>query len=260
MMENGMEYLQQGCEQDGYIPFYDNAGVITAYADTNTGEMIESETVTVPRGSLLITPKELDAMTRKKEAYKQYKDNGDALKELGAFSFVSADNCFETLSPSHTVALVYLSTYLKHGTDELWFKRKQMKTTDLERVLCISKAGAYKFLNAVRPEFLIVDETGFIHLNQAVFMRGRGTSGKWFQRAYHECMQRLYLQTPVKRRKHLGYIFSILQYLNIADPCPYPHRSCSQVSLFHRGIWITPQRCHKHPCQASFRASAHIPP
>lgn len=205
----------KGNQQDGYIPVFDDAGNITHFIDTETGEIDESVGVTVPRGSVLFTPKELEAMARKKEAYKQYKEVRDALKELGAFSFVSADNCFGELSPSHTIVLVYLSTYLKYGTDELWYKRRQMKTTDLEQVLDMSRAGAYKFLNAVRPEFLSIDDAGFIHLNQTVFKRGRGTEGKWFQRAYHECMRKLYLQTPVRRRKHLGYIFSMLPYLNI---------------------------------------------
>ena len=111
--------------------------------NTETGEVTEMLTITIPYGSTVRTPEQQEQAKKRAEFLKRRE--GKAYykrlvgKELGHFYWIFADNAFSDLTPQTVAKLVMLCTYLYY--DDVF--RKSIKTTikkkDLQGILNVSK-------------------------------------------------------------------------------------------------------------------------
>ena len=111
----------------------------TCAVDTDTGEIIDTITVTLPVGSKVYTPAQ-------QEAYKKHKDyeRNTSLKkaqsnELGYFYFILKDHQLGKISAETVGRLIYLLTYLDYDSNFMISQRKPMKKSDLEKIMNLSK-------------------------------------------------------------------------------------------------------------------------
>ena len=185
----------------------------------STNEEIDVNVFIGPEGSRIRTPADIEADEKLREQRRNYLAQRAQLRRLGKFCFLAIENGFSEISAATAARLVYLSTFLKYGTNSLYLtKRTQMKKEDLPKVMGMSATTAFRFTKEVIPQYLQVDENGNLHLSERIFRQGqlsRGNNQKAYQKIYIDMVRRLYNETPVSNHKELGYIFAMLPYINI---------------------------------------------
>lgn len=192
----------------------------SAYAvNLKTGEVTDAIHALIPPGSAIITPEDFAAHNKRKRQQREFFLKKQVMKPLGKFCFLAINSSLNCLPPATAARLIYLSSYLRYGTDCLYVtQRTPMKVSDLPKVMGLSDSTIYRFLEEVCPSFLSADDNGDLHINTSVFRRGalpqRDGLGA-FQKVYIEAVRNLYRATPVSNHKQLGYIFLMLPYINI---------------------------------------------
>lgn len=178
----------------------------------STGEVLSWDYMPIPYGSIIYTPEQ-------QEAYKKRKKQQNSLARLGKFFFLDTQNGFKSIKPASAARVVYLCTFLKYGTNDLYrTRRKQMKKEDLPKVLGISESTARRFFEEVSPRYIQVDGVGHLHLDKQMFLygaRGIGSEPALYRKVYADKVRELYKGTPKTKHKELGYIFSLLPYINM---------------------------------------------
>lgn len=195
----------------GYTKIDDGSG--TAVSHT-TGEIVKTKWIEVPENSLIYTPDQLEIIKRKNEkaqkSYWQRKSN----KPLGRFYFILADEQFKDLSPETVTRLIYLNTFLAFGDNRLMnTQRKQIKKSDLPKILEVSESTAKRFWAEVKNKYLNEDKYG-LYANNSIFRSGKLKDKQYntYQKFYITAIRTLYRAT--KKHKHLGYIFKMLPFIN----------------------------------------------
>lgn len=185
----------------------------------STQEEIDVDIVLAPAGSGIKTPADVEAEKALKEQRHRFLEQKEQLKQLGQFCFLAIENGFSAISAATAARLVYLSTFLRYGTDSLYLtKRTQMKKTDLPEVMGMSATTAFRFFKEVSPEYLQVDDNGNLSLSGQIFKRGKldkGNESRAYQKVYIDMVRKLYKGTPLSNHKELGYIFAMLPFINI---------------------------------------------
>lgn len=178
----------------------------------STGEALSWDYMPVIHGSIVYTPEQ-------QEAYEKRKKRKDRLARLGKFFFLDTQNGFESIGPATAARVVYLGTFLKYGTDNLYRTRgTQMKKEDLPKILGVSEATAFRFLKEVSPQYVQVDDAGCLHLDSQTFLYGAmdiDSKPALYRKIYVDKVRELYKGTPTTKHKELGYIFSLLPYINM---------------------------------------------
>lgn len=183
------------------------------FIDTRTGEIINGINVTIPIGSKVNTPAQI-------EAYKEYNNKtkkeyrNKTLKELGYFYFLAIDNQLNRLSPETAARLVYLCTYLNFDNCFMLSPKSRMQKSDLQRILNVSTGTLFKFWQEVSKLYIIQDNDGLKLANDDI-IRGKINSEKnAYQKFYIEAIRILYRATTVSKHKYLGNIYQILPLIN----------------------------------------------
>ena len=104
----------------------------------------------------------------------------------------------------------------------MWKKDKQMRKSNLEKVLILSRQGAFNFWNRVNPKYIAENESGgLISKDANAFIKGkikRRTKGNEFLKFYVEGVRKLFesvaKQEPSKL-KYVGYLFDLLPFVNL---------------------------------------------
>ena len=208
----------------------------SAYAvNLKTGEVTDAIHALIPPGSAIITPEDFAANHERKRQQREFFLQKQAKAQLGKFCFLAINSGLNCLPPATAARLIYLSSYLRYGTDCLYVtQRTPMKVADLQKVMGLSTATVCRFLKEVCPSYLSADENGDLHINTSVFRRGalpKKDGLGAFQKVYIEAIRNLYRATPVSNHKQLGYIFLMLPYINIQYNvlCKNPY----ETDIFH---------------------------
>lgn len=134
--------------------------------------------------------------------------------KLGGYVFVSV--CNQNLSPATAARLIYLSTFLNYDGIIYKTERTPMMRGDLSQIMMLSKSETYTFWGKVKNTFISEPEEGFLRFCDDFSFRGKmPKSLQQFQQFYIKSVQDLYKKTPTRKHKYLGYVFSLLQYINI---------------------------------------------
>ena len=183
-------------------------------------------------GSLVLTPEDQELQRKEKERRRNAATKRSE-KELNRhrdrnerFYFVASDNRLK-LQPIDAARLIFLSTYVGYDSDQLFagYKNKQMKKTDLPKILEVSRDTAERFWKQVSPEYLTEDPEGYLHVNKEWICRGRLKEYKQYQQFYDSAIRKLYRTATSGSLKKIGYIFSMLPWIsrqwNVLAANPY---------------------------------------
>ena len=156
----------------GYEYFANEDGNIMA-VNSKTGEVTEARQAILPAGSWIMTPEDIAAHNERKRQQRKFYMQKQVTGQLGSFCFLAINNGFHGLHPYTAARLIYLSTFLRYGTDSLYItKRTPMKVADLQKVTGLSAPTVRRFLEEVCPSYLTADEGGNLYINISVFRRG----------------------------------------------------------------------------------------
>lgn len=207
-------------------PGYDltEAGLVSQ----KTGEVKETVTFFVERGSYVVTPEQqIQRQRAREEREHRTIERGGKRKEK--FVFVDANTSFEDISPAMVTRLIYLSTYAAYKEkrtkesvradlgNPLIKEGGHLKRKDIAGVLQLSERSAANFLKEVCPEYIQEDSGGFLYLNSRFFTRGglKKKCFKRYQQIYTIGVRRLYEASRGKNHKQLGYVFMMIPFINI---------------------------------------------
>ena len=134
----------------GYEHIVDQKTGTTIAVERATGEVFETITVTLPVGTQWITPEAMELIRERKEKQRAFFEKQDACKPLGSYIFVSTELSNSELKPATLARLVFLSTYVRYETNELYrTQRKLMNIDDLPEVMRMSFSSVHRFMKEV---------------------------------------------------------------------------------------------------------------
>ena len=192
-----------------------------AIVDMDTAEIIG----TMPQGSSIVTPDEkkrrYEAMQKRKqnEAKSVYNRITKADSNKLTYSFVNSASRITGVSMPTVARLIYLSTFtgFQKGGKLMITERTAMLKKDLPKVLNVSQSVAYSFCSEAIKGGYITEKNNCLYLDNNVFKRGKLSREQYtqYQILYDRCVRNLYQQTATSKHKHLGYIFSMLPFINV---------------------------------------------
>lgn len=214
-----MSILQPEIIFEDYRLWVDEATGAWVGKRISTNEEIDVDMIICPGGSKVKTPADMEADRELKEQRRKFLMHKEEMKRLGKFCFLAIENGFSGINAATAARLVYLSTFLKYGTDCLYLtKRTQMKKEHLPKVMGMSATTAFRFMKEACPQYIQEDEAGNLHLSAQIFRCGEmGKNNKHmaYQKIYIDMVRNLYGRTRLSNHKELGYIFAMLSYVNI---------------------------------------------
>lgn len=188
--------------------------------DRETGEVLKSVSLEVPEGTSYITPQQRRENEQKKKEQMRKRLSRKATDDaLGRFYFCGIYEEFNDLSPETLAKLIYLCTFLEYDGNRLMkTERTQMKKSDLSEVLKVSRPTATQFFKDVSPKYISCYEDGYLFCNKNIIFRGKvpkSRKGDSLQKLRINGIRTLYQSTDKRYHKYLGYMFSLLEYVNI---------------------------------------------
>lgn len=197
------------------------------FSDESTGELLVLHKATgniqpadhyvVPPGSRILTPDDQARYYAKKE-----KETAEAethfYKKGRKFFFAARDKDFHDIDAATMARLVYLGTFLGFdGTLKCYHTANPITRRDLPDILQLTKGPASQFWTAVKGTYIHEEENGQLSLSPDFFRRGtiRNDGGRSYQQFFIDAVRELYLKTPSRQHRHLGYIFQMLPYISI---------------------------------------------
>ena len=189
--------------------------------DNRTGERLNAVEILVPSGTNSYTPEQQRQYKERKEKEAERNLRRQSRNKLGNFYFAQSEKACFDVSPQTITRLIYLGTYLKYETRQLFkTQREPMKKSDLPEILNLSKESIYIFWIATEGKYIREDANKNLFLSEH-FYRGNlkeylRSSGKYksFQQIYIDAVRKLYRETPITKHNSLGYIFKMLPYIN----------------------------------------------
>lgn len=213
-----MRILQSRYERAclGYDYFVDSETGDEFAVQRSTGEISQAANILAPVGSVVITPEAMEAAKQKKEQQRAYFAEKEISKMLGSFYYLALDNGLENISPIAAARLIYLGTFIKYGTDQLYLtKRTPLTRRLLPKVMGLSEDTVGLFLEEVQA-YIFEDERGSLHIQNPTFIRGKlPPKNSGYQRVYMDAVRKLYTGTPKNNHKQLGYIFRMLPFISV---------------------------------------------
>lgn len=184
--------------------------------DNNTGEILKTAPMQIIEGSRVYSPQDIAAWQEAKKRREEREMIEKANQGKPRFVFVKNAAPFDELPPATVVRLIVVGTYASYDGRLLFNCRTPMRRAHLQEVLNMSAGNVSTFLKGVVPRYLI-EENGFLRVSDDhVFMRGRikgGQHDSW-TRFFIEATRTVYHSATQGSRKHLGYIFQLLPYIN----------------------------------------------
>lgn len=198
-----------------------------AFVDIGTGEVIPAISQYVPAGSITYTPQSQELYRKRKEEAKAKEDaimrkqySRKINKELGSYYFAEAKDLRGELSPQSITRLIFLATFLRYDSNVLYAtERTHLKKSQLPNILHLSEKTFYRFWTEVANKYIFENQDGTLMIGNNFF---RGSMAKKFngelpsnfQKVYISALRELYYRTPTPKHRYLGYIFSILPFIN----------------------------------------------
>lgn len=182
---------------------------------TDTGEVSETVNITIPAGSTITTPRQWEKYEQRKKREEQRIFRRSEIQYYWANSYER----FE-LKPETITRLFYIMSFATHkerGARIMLNNKTQMKKRDLPKVLDCSQPTANKFFSEVSPDYIFETEEGLFWKDNVWLHRGGGlimSEDKFYIRIFCECIQKLYRCTRGKNAKYVGYVFTLLPYVN----------------------------------------------
>lgn len=135
--------------------------------------------------------------------------------DLGNFLFAHLSADYSPLSDQTLARLVYLATYIKRGTTQLYRARKPIKYCDLPAMLGLSQKTVDRLTEEAK-DFINVSEEGYVSVLGDVLTCGKLKKNEFvdLQMLYCETIQHLYIHTPKSKHALLGMFFRLLPYVN----------------------------------------------
>ena len=133
------------------------------------------------------------------------------------FYVASSGDFFANLSSYNLARTVYLASYLRFDTDELWKNSaSRLRRSDLKDIMNLSSATADRFWSEVNGKFFFRDKEGFIHSLGKAFVAGHllATPSAEYQQLYISALREIYKKVPLKQHARLGYVFQMLPFIN----------------------------------------------
>lgn len=189
--------------------------------NNHTGEVVETVTFALPSGSIAYTPQQQEEYKKRKLLEQEKVIRRQIKNELGNFYFAYSEKRYSDISPQTMVRLVYIATYLRYVTNQLFLsERTPLNKAGLFEIMNLSRKTFYRFWDEVKDVYLFEDENGVLSLSDD-FYRGdlagyfyQNDGKKSFQQLYIEALRKLYLETPAIKHGYLGYVFQMLPYIN----------------------------------------------
>jgi len=198
------------------------------YVDEETGELVPAIFSLNPAGTVSYTPqsqrrykrrKELERKRAEEAQQKRYYKNLN--KELGDYYFAEAQDIRKELSAQSVARLIFLGTFLRYDSDLLYIsERSPLTKKKLQSVMRLSEKTFYRFWTEVTGKYLSETPEGNVRVEKAFFrgsMKNKHSNGILpchYQKIYIAALRELYYRTPPTKHRYLGYIFSILPYVN----------------------------------------------
>ena len=111
-----------------------------------------------------------------------------------------------------------LASYAWYNGQLKLTQQTPMKRADIQRVLGLSRSAVYQFWRDVNGKFFTEDANHFLYLNTPNIFRGKipkDLRGAHLQKVYIKTVRELYRHTDIRKHTQLGYLFQILQYVNL---------------------------------------------
>lgn len=202
---------------------YDVDGALF-HVNESTGELLEDEIRHVPKGTICITPDELEEKQKaqeRKRLYLQCKREKEKRRlhsdVCGNFFFVSLDDIFNDLQPEMVAKLIYLVSFMDYEGVLKITLRKSMTVENLPEVLGVCDTTAWKFKKSVIPNYLMEEDDGTLKVNDVFFKKGalkKEDFYKW-QKMYIQSIRQIYEKISERNHKHFGYILQLLPFVNL---------------------------------------------
>lgn len=182
----------------------------------STGEIFDTETVTVPVGTKILTPEDQERRQNyfNLQAERELRKRANA--PLGYFIFMSGAG-FDKLSPANVARLIMLATYCKYDDALVVGRNKPMTRAEAQQILNLEYTSFNKFIKEVVPHFLVEKDGALYLADHQTFFRGKKDRKNHdrFWKTYLLAVRRLYNATEARQHKALGRIFQLLPYVNV---------------------------------------------
>lgn len=140
--------------------------------DQQTGEVIPSVDITIPAGSIIITPQDRQSRKKRMEEEIQRKLRRAYKNELGHFYFAHED-CSQNIKPQTLTRLLFLATYLGYNNNLLYrTERRLLKKSDLPALLKLKSNTFYNFWGEVSGKYIFEQSDGTLKMSP-LFCRGK---------------------------------------------------------------------------------------
>lgn len=199
------------------------------YVNPKTGEVLKTEgTVFIETAEQRLKRQEYFRKKAEIEAKVQMMNN--KYEEYGSFTWYFYrinEETFPNLPPTYLVRLIYLATYISYDN----VLRKTLKSfiteKDFPELLDISEKETKRFITVLKRDNILLDDVKrnqpVLKLNHDLFAKGKLSrtlisslceNNITYTRLYVDGIRKIYRQTVPSKRKHLGYIFKLLPYVN----------------------------------------------
>ncbi len=200
----------------GYEYCNDSATGKTIAIHRATGEIYDTQTVTVPVGSKIMTPEDQERRQNYFDLQAERELRKRANAPLGHFLFMSGAG-FNEISSASVARLVMLSTYCKYNDCLVVGRSKPMTRAEAQQILGLEYTSFNKFMREVVPRFLVEKDGALYLANHETFFRGKKDrkNHSQFWKTYLLAVRCLYNATDVRQHKALGRVFQLLPFINI---------------------------------------------
>lgn len=199
------------------------------YVNPETGEVFESDgTVYIETAEQRLQRQEY--FKKQKEIEAKIQSMKKKYEEYGNFTWyfyrINETN-LPNLPPVYLVRLIYLATYINYDNTLKRTLKSFITEKDLPKLLDISETEARRFVTVLKRENILLNDVQrnqhVLKLNHELFAKGQlpksfvnglEENNLSFTRLYADGIRTIYKQTVSSKRKHLGYIFKLLPYVN----------------------------------------------
>ena len=194
---------------------YENAGD-NLLVDRETGELVEGMTLNVPVGTTYYTPKMKEASQERRLKKEEAEVKARKKRSDMPYVWIRSDTRYESLSDATLARMIYLSMYCNYNKELKRTEREPITKDQLCGILGLSKTATSSFWKETKGKYLDEAENGSLVLLSDSFFRGQLRRKTYipYQRFYIKGVKKLYESVSSRKHKQLGYVFSMLPYVN----------------------------------------------
>ena len=199
------------------------------YINPKTGEVFESDgTVYIETAEQRLQRQEYFKKQKEIEAKIQLmKKKYEEYSNFTWYFYRINEANLPNLPPVYLVRLIYLATYINYDNTLKRTLKSFITEKDLPKLLDISETEARRFVTVLKRENILLNDVQrnqpVLKLNHELFAKGQlpksfvnglEENNLSFTRLYADGIRKIYKQTVSSKRKHLGYVFKLLPYVN----------------------------------------------